>query len=84
MRDEPEREPVVSFGLSCPREERKHMVTAFSLYEEQLVLIDSAVARLQALGARKMSRSRLVRVAIDRLDLDQLVKEVSTVMWAKL
>lgn len=60
------------------------MVTAFSLYEEQLVLIDSAVARLKALGARKMSRSRLVRIAIDRLDLDRLVKEVSTVMWAKL
>lgn len=49
-------------------------VICISLYNEDLARLDEKVRRLKARGHRKMSRSALIRYALDTCDLDGLPK----------
>jgi len=49
-------------------------VICISLYNEDLARLDEKVRRLKAAGHRKMSRSALIRYALDTADLDGLPK----------
>lgn len=49
-------------------------VICISLYNEDLARLDAKVQRLKAEGHRKMSRSALIRYALDTVDLDALPK----------
>ncbi len=47
-------------------------VICISLYKEDLARLDEKVAHLKESGHRKMSRSALIRYALDTVDLDAL------------
>ncbi len=47
-------------------------VICISLYKEDLARLDEKVKQLKASGHRKMSRSALIRFALDTVDLDAL------------
>ncbi len=47
-------------------------VICISLYKEDLAALDEKVAFLKERGHRKMSRSALIRYALDNVDLDAL------------
>jgi hypothetical protein len=47
-------------------------VICISLYNEDLARLDAKVAELKKRGHRKMSRSALIRFALDTVDLDGL------------
>ena len=47
-------------------------VICISLYKEDLARLDEKVAQLKALGHRKMSRSALIRFALDTVALNDL------------
>ena len=49
-------------------------VICISLYNEDLARLDAKVQRLKDQGHRKMSRSALIRYALDTVDLDALPK----------
>jgi hypothetical protein len=49
-------------------------VICISLYNEDLARLDAKVQRLKEQGHRKMSRSALIRYALDTVDLDALPK----------
>lgn len=49
-------------------------VICISLYREDLERLDAKVAQLKERGHRKMSRSALIRFALDNADLDKLPK----------
>lgn len=49
-------------------------VICISLYREDLSRLDGMVAKLKKAGHRKMSRSALIRFALDHVDLKQLPK----------
>ena len=47
-------------------------VICISMYKDDLGRLDEAVKRLKASGHRKMSRSALIRFALDTMDTDAL------------
>ncbi len=47
-------------------------VICISMYKDDLARLDAAVARLKEKGHRKMSRSALIRYALDTMDEDGL------------
>ncbi len=47
-------------------------VICISMYTEDLAQLDKMVAKLKKGGHRKMSRSALIRFALDQVDLDDL------------
>lgn len=47
-------------------------VICISLYNEDLKALDEKVEKLKSTGHRKMSRSALIRYALDTCDLDKL------------
>lgn len=49
-------------------------VICISLYKEDLARLDAMVAELKERGHRKMSRSALIRFALDTADLSALPK----------
>lgn len=49
-------------------------VICISMYKEDLARLDDKVARLKEGGHRKMSRSALIRFALDHAPLDKLPK----------
>ena len=49
-------------------------VICISLYKDDLARLDAAVKHLKANGHRKMSRSALIRYALDTMDKDGLPK----------
>lgn len=49
-------------------------VICISLYKEDLARLDAMVKQLKSQGHRKMSRSALIRYALDTADLDGLPK----------
>ncbi len=49
-------------------------VICISLYNEDLARLDEKVKLLKSRGHRKMSRSALIRYALDTADLDELPK----------
>ncbi|MEM1417951.1 MAG: hypothetical protein AAGH15_23845 [Myxococcota bacterium] len=51
-----------------------YQVICISLYKEDLARLDEKVAALKENGHRKMSRSALIRYALDHVDLDALPK----------
>lgn len=65
-----------------PRRRRKrraqrpthYEVICISLYKEDLARLDAKVASLKESGHRKMSRSALIRYALDQVDLEGLPK----------
>ena len=54
--------------------EQSYEVICISLYNEDLARLDEKVGHLKASGHRKMSRSALIRYALDTCDLDALPK----------
>lgn len=60
-----------------PRAKKKpshYEVICISLYNEDLARLDGMVSRLKESGHRKMSRSALIRFALDTCDPSQLQK----------
>ncbi|MCB9614659.1 MAG: hypothetical protein H6721_09580 [Sandaracinus sp.] len=55
-------------------EEVDYQVICISMYNEDLALLDEKVKKLKASGHRKMSRSALIRFALDHVDLSKLPK----------
>ncbi|HJK94645.1 MAG TPA: hypothetical protein RMH85_16455 [Polyangiaceae bacterium LLY-WYZ-15_(1-7)] len=51
-----------------------YSVICISLYKEDLERLDAKVAELKESGHRKMSRSALIRFALDHMDTDKLPK----------
>ena len=51
-----------------------YQVICISLYDEDLAALDAKVKGLKASGHRKMSRSALIRFALDQVDLSKLPK----------
>jgi hypothetical protein len=51
-----------------------YQVICISLYDEDLAHLDAKVKQLKASGHRKMSRSALIRFALDQVDLSKLPK----------
>jgi hypothetical protein len=49
-----------------------YQVICISLYKEDLERLDATVAKLKREGHRKMSRSALIRFALDHAPLDRL------------
>lgn len=47
-------------------------VICISMYKEDLARLDKMVDKLKKSGHRKMSRSGLIRFALDQVDLDDL------------
>ncbi len=61
---------------SRPRAKKKkpdhYDVICISLYKEDLAQLDKMVAKLKKQGHRKMSRSALIRFALDQVDIRDL------------
>ncbi|MBX3249515.1 MAG: hypothetical protein KF901_20225 [Myxococcales bacterium] len=55
-------------------EDVDYQVICISLYDEDLARLDAKVAALKSKGHRKMSRSALIRFALDHVDLGKLPK----------
>lgn len=53
-------------------EDKGYTVRCISMYDEDLERLDAAVAALQRRGARKINRSRVIRIAIATLDAEQI------------
>ncbi len=51
-----------------------YRVICISMYEDDLGRLDAAVAELKASGHRKMSRSALIRFALDQMNVEDLPK----------
>lgn len=51
-----------------------YQVICISLYDEDLAALDAKVQTLKSAGHRKMSRSALIRFALDQVDLSKLPK----------
>lgn len=49
-----------------------YKVICISMYTEDLERLDAKVAELKESGHRKMSRSALIRFALDHMDLEKL------------
>lgn len=68
------------FGQPTPRKRKKrrkpkpdhYEVICISLYKEDLSRLDEMVSKLKNEGHRKMSRSALIRFALDTADLSEL------------
>jgi len=63
--------------LAQPKRKKKakpdhYKVICISMYLEDLARLDGKVAELKASGHRKMSRSALIRFALDQVDLSKL------------
>jgi hypothetical protein len=54
------------------KEDLHYEVICISLYKEDLERLDAMVAELKEQGHRKISRSGLIRFALDQVDLDKL------------
>ncbi len=50
-----------------------------SMHPSELAALDAVVDRFKAAGVRRMSRSWLIRIAVQRLDLDALQAELLAV-----
>lgn len=60
---------------SKPKSKQKpehYEVICISMYNEDLARLDRAVAQLKKAGHRKMSRSALIRFALDTMDVAKL------------
>ena len=76
------REPAKAEPAPKPRKRRRrskkkpdhYEVICISLYNEDLARLDEKVKLLKGRGHRKMSRSALIRYALDTADLDGLPK----------
>lgn len=71
-------EPAPKPRRAAPRKRKRkpkpthYQVICISLYEEDLRRLDDKVSALKAKGHRKMSRSALIRYALDTADLEGL------------
>ena len=54
---------------------RPYVTKIFSIYVEDLERADAMVAELKARGHSKMSRSKLIRIALSQLDIDAIERE---------
>lgn len=56
--------------------EPRFLTLCISTYPEDLAALDAAVANCQRAGLTRMSRSQLLRIALKRLDLEQVIAEL--------
>lgn len=78
--DDPDRELEVELNIrrTClPRDERTYEIIAISLYKADLVQLDRAVDKCKQAGMARMSRSQLLRIALKRLDMAKLLREIA-------
>jgi hypothetical protein len=76
-RQKPKGGPVVASPKRRPKRKKKpdhYEVICISLYKDDLARLDAAVERLKKKGHRKMSRSALIRYALDTMDESGLPK----------
>lgn len=75
-----DRAKPLAGGAARPKKKAKapkpnhYEVICISMYTEDLARLDEMVAALKKKGHRKMSRSALIRFALDTVDLDALPK----------
>ena len=55
-----------------PKKAEHYEVICISMYTEDLARLDAKVAELKRTGHRKMSRSALIRFALDQVDVEEL------------
>ncbi len=53
----------------------RYCILGFSMHLHERDWLDAAIERLRAAGLYRMNRSRLVRIALERLDLDAVLRE---------
>jgi len=68
--------PRVNPGSASRTAAPAYTVIAVSTYPADLVALDAAVLRLKQAGIRRMSRSWLLRIALERLDVDAVLAEL--------
>lgn len=76
------KSPPTRLATTEPRAKRRrakpadvdYQVICISLYDEDLAALDAKVQTLKSAGHRKMSRSALIRFALDQVDLSKLPK----------
>lgn len=62
--------------MSVVTDAPRYVTLCISTYPEDLAALDAAVAQCTRAGIPKMSRSRLMRIALKRLDLEQVIAEL--------
>jgi len=70
----PERRPRPRRRARAKSTADHYKVICISLYNEDLARLDEKVEQLKGAGHRKMSRSALIRFALDNVDLEALPK----------
>lgn len=81
INDDLPAEPEVTLDIVVPKppaEELPYKVVAISMYRDGLIELDAIVERCKAAGLTRMSRSRLIRIAIRRLDIERVIKDGRT------
>lgn len=54
---------------------RAYVCLCISTFPAELAALDAAVAKLKMGGVRSMTRSRLIRIALERLDVEAVLAE---------
>ena len=78
--DAPSKPRLAALGPSGERKKPKRQkadhyeILCISMYVEDLARLDAKVAALKGRGHRRMTRSALIRYALDRLALDDVPK----------
>jgi hypothetical protein len=75
--DEAPQPGLASLGAAGTRKKRRpkadhYEIVCISMYVEDLARLDEKVAALKGRGHRRMTRSALIRYALDRLALDDV------------
>ena len=71
-RDGSDKAPKKKRPPKAKKKDLHYEVICISLYKEDLERLDAMVAELKEQGHRKISRSGLIRFALDQVDLDKL------------
>ena len=70
----PVQKPLVKAKRKAKPKPTHYEVLCISMYRDDLSRLDAEVARLKASGHTKMSRSGLIRFALDHMDTSKLPK----------
>jgi hypothetical protein len=58
--------------MSTPRKHKGYRAVCITLFDHHLDDIDEKIAELKGKGWRSMSRSQLLRIALERLDISTI------------
>jgi hypothetical protein len=83
-RSEPKVMPLAAKGAEGTRRKRRpakpkpahYEIICISMYNEDLARLDDKVSQLKARGHRRMTRSALIRWALDQIELDKVPRGI--------